>query len=114
MIPLVTANAKVSMTAFRRAGSSRSVRKTEAKSWNRTGSATLNTGSAACLAAPASQIAWSELGAVTGITMTLAWAARELTVTQKGSQPRRVPKQSFIGARRGGRDQDGPGAKRLT
>lgn len=51
MVPPVTANAKVSFMAFKRAGSSMSVRKTDSKSWKMIGSVMLNTGSAACLAA---------------------------------------------------------------
>jgi hypothetical protein len=47
----VTANTNVSIMAFKSAGSSSPARKTEWKVWNATSSATLKTGSAACLAA---------------------------------------------------------------
>lgn len=50
MLPPVTANTNESITAFRRAGSTKPVRKTERKFWNASSSATLKTGSGACLA----------------------------------------------------------------
>lgn len=50
ILPSATANAKVSMTALRRAGSSRPLWKTSRKLWYASASVMLKTGSAACLA----------------------------------------------------------------
>lgn len=56
VIPAVTVNENVSMTAFRRALSSRPFRRTERKFWSTSSSETLKTGSTVCWNFPISKI----------------------------------------------------------
>ena len=70
------------MTAFTRAGSTKPVRKTERKFWNASSSATLKTGSGACLALSEPLIV--------NLSKALFSDQEELTVAKQCLQPRRI------------------------
>ncbi len=92
MLPPVTANTNESITAFRRAGSTKPIRKTERKSWNASSSATLKTGSGACLALSERRIV--------SLSEAVFSDQEELTVAKECLQSRRINRKCLEGIER--------------